>query len=292
MKVKNIIGNGRPSVSFEFFPPKTDAGLDSLLETVSALKALSPSFVSMTYGAGGSTRSRTVELVSRIKNEIGLEAVAHLTCVGHTRGEIDAVLGELSDAGIENILALRGDPPKGERTFVPVPGGFAHAADLVEFIRKNHSFGVGVAGYPEKHPEAPSFEADLLHLKEKVARGADYVITQLFFSNADYFSFVDRLRALGVTAPVVPGIMPVTDTDQVKRFTSMCGAKLPAALLSRLESAAGDRTEVGRIGVEHATAQCQELLRRGAPGIHFYTLNKSEATREVFRRLKTSGDVP
>lgn len=291
MKIKDLLENGRPSVSFEFFPPKTDAGLASLLDTVAALKPLSPTFVSMTYGAGGSTRARTVELVSRIKNQIGLEAMAHLTCVGHTKAELQEILGELRDAGIENVLALRGDPPKGETKFVAQAGGFSHAADLVAFIRERFAFGVGVAGYPEKHPEAASLDADLKHLREKVARGADFVISQLFFSNADYFSFVERLRTMGVKAPVIPGIMPVTDTDQVKRFTNMCGAKLPKDLLARLDLAGPDKAAVARIGIEHATDQCLELLKRGAPGIHFYTLNRSEATREVFLRLKSAGVV-
>ena len=292
VKIKDLVGNGRPCVSFEFFPPKTDAGLASLLETISALKSLSPSFVSMTYGAGGSTRATTVRLVSKIKNEIGLEAVAHLTCVGHTKDELHGILSELRDAGIENVLALRGDPPKGETRFVTRAGGFSHAADLVGFIRERFSFGIGVAGYPEKHPEAPSLDADIKRLREKIARGADIVITQLFFSNADYFSFVERLRTLGVTTPIVPGIMPVTDTDQVKRFTSMCGARLPKDLLARLDLAGADKAAVVRIGIEHATAQCEELLRRGAPGLHFYTLNRSEATRDVFLRLKSAGVVP
>ena len=291
MKVKVILANGRPSVSFEFFPPKTDEGLASLLETIGQLKTLAPSFVSMTYGAGGSTRARTIQLVSRIKHEIGLEAVAHLTCVGHTRDEIFAILAELQDAGIENVLALRGDPPKGQSRFVPVSGGFAYAADLVTYIRQNFTFGVGVAGYPEKHPEAPSAEIDLVRLKDKVGRGADYVITQLFFSNEDYFSFVQRLRHAGVKVPIIPGIMPVTDTEQVKRFTSLGGARLPGGLLARLEAAGADKAAMTRVGVEHATAQCLDLLGRGAPGIHFYTLNKSDATREIFRRLKAEGAV-
>jgi methylenetetrahydrofolate reductase (NADPH) len=291
MKVKDILQRSQPAVSFEFFPPKTEAGLASLLDTIAALKPLEPSFVSMTYGAGGSTRAKTVELVSRIRHEIGLEAVAHLTCVGHTRDEIQSILAQFRDAGIDNVLALRGDPPKGQEKFTATRGGFSHASDLVSFIRERFTFGVGVAGYPEKHPEAPSLEADVKHLREKVQRGADFVITQLFFSNADYFSFVERLRTLGITVPIIPGIMPVTDTDQVKRFTQMCGARLPKDLLARLELAGPDKAAVARIGVEHATAQCQELLQRGAPGIHFYTLNKSEATRDVFLRLKSAGVV-
>jgi methylenetetrahydrofolate reductase (NADPH) len=291
MKVKDILATGKPCISFEFFPPKTDEGLATLMQTIATLKELSPSFVSMTYGAGGSTRAKTVQLVSRIKNQIGIEAVAHLTCVGHRREELEEILNELKSAGIQNILALRGDPPKGQARFVAVDGGFANGNELVAFIRGKFDFSLGVAGYPEKHPEAPSLDEDIGRLAAKVAAGADYVVTQLFFSNADYFRFVDEARARGVRVPIIPGIMPVTDTDQVKRFTSLCGAKLPPALLARLEAAGADKAAVGEIGVDHATAQCEELLRRGAPGIHFYTLNRSDATREVFRRLKAKGAV-
>lgn len=245
----------------------------------------------MTYGAGGSTRAKTVQLVSKIKNEIGIEAVAHLTCVGHTESELDGILNELLAEGIENVLALRGDPPKGQDRFIAVRGGFSHADELVSFIRGRFDLSIGVAGYPEKHPEAASIDDDVENLARKVSNGADYVVTQLFFSNDDYFRFVDRARARGVGVPIIPGIMPVTDTDQVKRFTSLCGARLPQDLLTRLEGAGADKAAVGRIGVEHATAQCEDLLRRGAPGVHFYTLNKSDATREVFRLLREKGAI-
>lgn len=291
MKVKDILARGTPCISFEFFPPKTDEGLATLLQTVSTLKELAPSFVSMTYGAGGSTRAKTVQLVSRIKNQIGIEAVAHLTCVGHRREELQSILNELRGEGVENILALRGDPPKGQDRFVAVEGGFSHADELVAFIRTRFDFSLGVAGYPEKHPEAPTLDADVANLVRKVAAGADFVVTQLFFSNDDYFDFVRRARAGGVTVPIIPGIMPVSDTDQVKRFTSLCGARLPAGLLARLEAAGADKAAVAQIGIDHAAAQCEDLLRRGAPGVHFYTLNRSDATREIFRLLKAKGAV-
>lgn len=291
MKVKDILASGKPCISFEFFPPKTDEGLATLLQTISTLREFNPSFVSMTYGAGGSTRAKTVQLVSRIKNQIGIEAVAHLTCVGHRREELEAILGELKAEGIENVLALRGDPPKGQTHFVAQEGGFANADGLVALIRKKFDFSIGVAGYPEKHPEATDLPSDLDAVAKKVAAGADYVVTQLFFSNDDYFRFVDEVRRRGVRVPIIPGIMPVTDTDQVKRFTQMCGASLPRDLLARLELAGADKAAMVRIGIDHATAQCEELLRRGAPGIHFYTLNKSEATKEVFLRLKSAGVV-
>ena len=291
MKVAALLESRRPVISFEFFPPKTDEGLKNLMETIAALRPLNPSYVSMTYGAGGSTRTKTVDLVSRIKHEIGLEAVAHLTCVGHNRDELAGILAELEKRGIENVLALRGDTPQGLASFPIVAGGFRYASELVAFIRSRFGFCIGVAGYPEKHVEAPSLEEDLGHLKEKVGSGADFVITQLFFDNRDYFAFADRVAKMGVAAPVVPGIMPVTDFDQVKRFTSLCGAKIPDDLRRRLESADGDKAAVARVGIEHATAQCEELLAKGAPGLHFYTLNRSHATVEIFRRLQDRGAV-
>jgi len=288
MKIKEILGRGRPVVSFEFFPPKTPEGLDALLQTIATLKPLAPSFVSMTYGAGGSTRAKTVELVSKIKHEIGIEAAAHLTCVGHSESELESILSELERRGIENVLALRGDPPKGEKQFTPAADGFRYASELVALIRRRFNFCVGVAGYPEKHVEARTAEEDLAHLKEKVQNGGDFVVTQLFFDNADYFKFVSRVRSSGVTVPVIAGIMPVTDVEQIKRFTLMCGAKIPPALLEKLEGAS-TKERVMEIGIEHATRQCTALLQGGAPGIHFYTLNKSQATREIFLRLRAAG---
>lgn len=245
----------------------------------------------MTYGAGGSTREKTVGLVSRIKKETGIEATAHLTCVGHSEAELVSVLGELERAGVENILALRGDPPKGQATFVPAKDGYRYAADLVRLIRKKFTFSVGVAGYPEKHVEARSMEDDLAHLKKKVDAGADFIVTQLFFNNDDFFRFVDRVRALGIKIPIVAGIMPVTDVEQVKRFTTLCGATLPAPLLEELEKNAQDKAAVVQTGIKHATAQCRELIKRGVAGIHFYTLNKSHATAEIVKNLKAEGLV-
>lgn len=291
MKISSILHSGKPVVSFEFFPPKTDDGMKNLMETIGTLKSLSPSFISMTYGAGGSTRAKTVELVSKIKHEIGIETAAHLTCVGHSQIELKDILKELSDRGIENILALRGDPPKGQSAFVPARDGFAYAAQLVGFVQKNFNFCIGVAGYPEKHIESPSLDEDMRHLKEKVSAGGDFVVTQLFFDNADYFSFVERLRTMGVNAPVIAGIMPITDLEQIKRFTSMCGAHLPARLQEKMEAADGDKEHVVQIGIEHAIRQCEELLKKGAPGIHFYTLNKSQSTRDIFLALKKKGVV-
>ncbi len=286
MRISDILRTDRRAVSFEFFPPKDDAGFTSLFETIEALKALDPSYVSVTYGAGGSTRRKTVELVKRIKHEIGIESMAHLTCVGANRDEIGGVLDDLAAAGLDNVLPLRGDPPKGESEFVPTPGGFRYANELVAFIRERHSFCLGGACYPEKHPEAPSAEADLDNLKRKVDAGVDFLITQLFFDNDDYLRFRERAVAAGVRVPILAGIMPILNVKQIKRFTRMCGASLPNALRQKIEAVEDDAEAVRQVGIYHATRQCEDLLRDGAPGIHFYTLNRSTATRAIYQSIK------
>jgi methylenetetrahydrofolate reductase (NADPH) len=286
MKITAKLSAKTPAFSFEFFPPKDQAGVDRLFETVAHLQAYDPAYVSVTYGAGGSTRRLTVELVQRIKREVGLEAMAHLTCVGATQDEIKGVLDQLRDGGIDNVLALRGDPQKGETRFVKSEGGFGYASELTEFIREGYDFCLAGACYPERHPEADSADADLQNLKRKVDAGVEVLVTQLFFDSRDYFSFVARARAAGITVPIIAGIMPITNLSQVKRFTALCGACIPAALLTRLEMAGTDAASVQAIGVEHATAQCRELIDGGAPGIHFYTLNRSPATVEVLDRLR------
>jgi methylenetetrahydrofolate reductase (NADPH) len=286
LKISDILKSGQRTVSFEFFPPKDDLGFWDLYKTIEQLKPLSPTFVSVTYGAGGSTRRKTVELVKRIRMDIGIEAMAHLTCVGATREEIQGVLDELAAAGLENVLALRGDPPQGATEFVPTPGGFAHADELAGFIRGRYSFCIGGACYPEKHPEAPDFEADLRNLKRKVEAGAEFLITQLFFDNADFYRFRERAAALRIRVPIVAGIMPILGVAQVKRFTGMCGARIPSALLARMEAVEADPAAVRAIGVEHAARQCEDLLANGVAGIHFYTLNRSHATREIFSHIR------
>ena len=286
MKISQMLAAGKPLFSFEFFPPKDEAVAANLMETVLHLKELKPDFISVTYGAGGSTRAKTLELVARIKHELGIEAMAHLTCVGHSRTEIRAILKELADHGIENILALRGDPPRGETAFKPHPGGFRYANELAEEIARLGSFSFGVAGYPEKHPEAPSMEADLLNLKRKVDAGAAFITTQLFFHNGHYFDFVSKARALGIRIPIMPGLMPVTNYSQIQRFTAQCGATIPADFARELETVQTDTDAVTRLGIRHAAQQGEELLRKGAPGIHFYTLNKSRATREILEGLR------
>src|SRR5690554_2849275 len=292
MKISEALQRSEPAFSFEFFPPKDPEGVEGLFQTISELKAYEPTYVSVTYGAMGSTRGLTVELVRRIKQEVGIEAMAHLTCVNSTREEIDAVLQDLRAGGIENVLPLRGDPPRGETTFKRPEGGFAYASELVAFIRERYDFCLAGACYPETHPEAPSPEADLQHLKEKVDAGADFLITQLFFDNEDYFAFVERARNAGIHCPIIAGIMPITNVGQVKRFTQLAGTRIPAPLLARLEAAEGDAQAVRAIGSEHASQQCRGLLERGVPGIHFYTLNRSTATRDILDYLRAEGIAP
>jgi methylenetetrahydrofolate reductase (NADPH) len=285
MKISKMLTTGRPLFSFEFFPPKDDAAAAQLVATIAELKLLNPDFVSVTYGAGGSTRTKTLELVARIKKEVGIEGMAHLTCVGHSKAEIQSILKDLADRGIENVLALRGDPPRGETTFKPHPDGYRYANELAQVVAQK-GFCFGVAGYPEKHPEAPSLEVDLQNLKRKVDTGASFVTTQLFFQNTYYFDFVARARAIGIRVPIFPGIMPVTNYSQIQRFTALCGASLPQQLQHELEVVQGDLDAVTHIGVRFAAHQCEELLHKGAPGIHFYTLNKSRATREILEHLR------
>jgi methylenetetrahydrofolate reductase (NADPH) len=277
-----------PFFSFEFFPPKTDAGVEALMASLSTLKTLDPAYVSVTYGAGGSTRNRSVEIAKRIKAETGIEVMAHVTCSGSTLDELRELFRELETAGIQNVLALRGDPPRGMSTFEPVPGGFAHASDLVAMLEREFDFCIAGACYPEKHPEASSLHADLEALERKVNAGARFLITQLFFDNAQYFEFVARVRARGITVPIVPGIMPITNYDQIERFTAMCGATIPAGLRAELEVRRDEPEAVAELGVAYATLQCVELLEKGAPGVHFYTLNKSPATRAVVSALIAS----
>jgi methylenetetrahydrofolate reductase (NADPH) len=282
---------GEPIFSFEFFPPKTDDGVKALFETVEALRPLGPAYVSVTYGAGGSTRARTLELVKRLKRESEVEAMAHLTCVGASRDELAEVLDELSEAGVQNVLALRGDPPRGETTFTPHPEGFRYASELVAFLREHParwSFCVGAAAYPEGHVETRDLAQDLRHLKAKVDAGADFLVTQLFFDNAHYFRFVERARAAGIALPIVPGIMPFTNVEQVERFTAMCGAAIPPALRAAMEVRRDDPDAARELGVAFAALQCADLLRRGAPGIHFYTLNRSPSTRAIVAALRAS----
>jgi methylenetetrahydrofolate reductase (NADPH) len=282
---------GEPIFSFELFPPKTDDGVRQLFETVAALRPLGPAFVSVTYGAGGTTRERTLDLVRRLKKESEVEAVAHITCVGASRDEIAAVLDEVAAAGIQNVIALRGDPPRGETRFERHPDGFEYASELVAFIRTDPGrwpFCLGAGAYPEGHIETPDLGRDLANLKVKVAAGVDFLVTQLFFDNARYFRFVELARAAGVTVPILPGIMPFTNVDQIERFTAMCGACIPAPLRAAMEVRRNDPDAALQLGVAYATLQCADLLRGGAPGLHFYTLNRSPSTRAILAALRVS----
>jgi methylenetetrahydrofolate reductase (NADPH) len=281
------IAAGKPVISFEFFPPKTEEGDRNLFEkTLPALLLAKPDYCSVTYGAGGSTRDKTLMIVDRIQKQHGLTAVAHLTCVNATKEEIRSLLEQIRTLGVRNVLALRGDPPGGG-AFNMTAGGFEYSNQLVEFIREFDHFSIGVAGFPEGHIACKQGkQVDWGYLKKKIDAGADFVLTQLFFDNADYYEFREHLHKNGVKIPVVPGIVPILNAQQIKRFTAMCGARIPAALGSRLDEIGADEAAATEFGIEYATKQCEDLLRNGAPGIHFYTLNKAHSTVQVVKNLK------
>ncbi len=292
MRFDNFYSSGTPAVSFEFFPPREAAQLSSTLELIEKISRLNPHFMTVTYGAGGGTRALTQDMVSFIHNTLRRAAAAHLTCVNHSVDEIDQILNELKRNGINKIVALRGDPPKGTRRFVKHPQGFSCARDLVEHIRKRGDFSVAVAGYPETHREASSKEGDLEYLKEKVEAGAEVILTQLFFTAELYFSFVEDLRRIGVTVPVVPGIMPVGNIAQIERFTTLCGASIPPPLRSALTKLADDPESVISFGIDYAVELCSKLIQGGAPGIHMYTLNKSAQVVSIVEALRASNILP
>jgi methylenetetrahydrofolate reductase (NADPH) len=277
---------GRPVFSFEFFPPKTQEGLANLFTAIAELRPLRPDFVSVTYGAGGSTASKTIEIVHRIKEEHGIEAMAHFTCVGSTVDQLRGTLDDMAAVGVDNVLALRGDPPAGQEEWTKTPGGLEFSHELVNLIRSDYPFSIGAACFPETHIHASSAEDDLFYLKQKVDAGAAFLITQMFFDNGLYFDFVRRARDIGITVPIVPGILPITNVKQLERITSLCGASIPRRLHRELHSRADQPDAVHDFGVAYATLQCTELLARGAPGIHFYTLNRSPATRAILSALK------
>jgi len=276
--ISELLATQRTVRSLEFFPPKDEAGVEALRQTATALRKIAPDFVSVTYGAGGSTRERTAQVSRLLRTETGFTVMPHLTCVGHTRDELNKIADQLHAGGYRNIMTLRGDPPKGQTAFITIPDGLSHASDLVALLKARHAdFCLGVGGYPEKHPEAPSLEVDLDNLKRKVDAGAAFVTTQLFFDNAVYYRFVEKCRARGITVPIVPGIMPVLSLKQIKRFTEMCGATLPEKLTKRLE-AAGDHPEiVESVGNEWAVTQIRDLLAHGAPGYHLYIMNRAKS---------------
>ena len=285
MRIRDFFGQGRPVTSFEVFPPKRDGDLEALFGTIAELKALKPDFISVTYGAGGSSRERTAEIARRLK-AAGVLPLVHLTCVGHSQAELGALVDQLRADGVENILALRGDPPKGEASFQPAPDGFKHADELVAFLRGRHpGLGLAVAGYPETHPEAPDPVSDLKALKRKCDAGADFVTTQLFFDNRHYFDFVERARAIGIVQPILPGIMPVLDPRSLERFGTF-GPKVPQAMAEGFAAAGGDAEKARQFGLGWAIGQCRDLLAHGVPGLHIYAMNKSWAATKIHEALK------
>jgi methylenetetrahydrofolate reductase (NADPH) len=285
---ERIASDAEPSFSFEFFPPRTDEGERNLGRALAELSRLEPTFVSVTYGAAGSTteKRKTIDIVRHLKRDYGMEAMAHFTCVSATTGELREMLGTMRDAGIENVLALRGDPPRGETEWTAAEGGLSYSRELIELIREEYDFAIGAACFPEVHIHAADAESDLRYLKEKVEAGARFLITQLFFDNQSYYDFVARARDIGIDVPIIPGIMPITDFGQIKRITGMCGAVIPDRLLRELELRGDQPGSVTDLGVAYATLQCADLLANGAPGIHFYTLNRSPATRAILSALR------
>jgi len=292
MHIQDIFARHKPTLSFEFFPPKTPAAADALFVTIQELEAYKPAFVSVTYGAGGTTRELTHDLVVRIKQETSLDPIPHLTCVCHSEGDVAAILQRYAEAGVSNILALGGDPPKNLADYEKSKDAFQQAADLVRFIRafNGHSdkrgFGIGVAGFPEGHPATPNRLLEMDHLKAKVDEGADYICTQLFFDNRDFFDFRDRCVLAGIKVPIIAGIMPVGSASGMRRMADLAaGARFPAKLMKAIARCGDDESAVERVGVHYATEQCAGLLNNGVDGIHFYTLNKSKATREIYASL-------
>ena len=290
MKIKDILTTTRP-VSFEFFPPRSADGIAAVLETLDELKSYRPDFISVTYGAGGSTRSFTEEITIQAKRLAGVEVMAHLTCVGQTVEEIDSVLKRLESEGVENVIALRGDPPRGETAFVPVEGGFQHATDLLKHVTSNYKFGLAAACYPEGHTESVDLDSDLDYVKMKVDNGADFLVTQLFYDNRHYFDFVDRAKSVGRSVPIVPGVLPGVNSAQVRRFTSLSGSEIPQDLDKLLDKYADSDNSARDMGVEYATAQVRELWDAGVPGVHFYVLNRSYSVSRILDNLVIPGHI-
>ena len=290
MKIKDILGKTR-LVSFEFFPPRIAEGIPAVLETLDELKVYCPDFVSVTYGAGGSTRAFTEEITLAAKRSAGTEVMAHLTCVGQTKEEVHGVLGRLEAEGVENIIALRGDPPRGSTEFVPVEGGFQHATDLLQHVKSNFKFGVAAACYPEGHTESVDLDSDLKYVKMKVDSGADFLVTQLFYDNRHYFDFIERAHSAGISVPIIPGVLPVLNSAQVRRFTGLSGSEIPPDLDKLLDKYADSDNSARDMGVEYATAQVRELWDAGVPGVHFYVLNRSYSVSRILDNLVIPGHL-
>ena len=286
-----MLHEGR-TISFEFFPPRNADGIPGVLDTVAELTAYCPDFISVTYGAGGSTRQFTEEITIKAKESAGVEVMAHLTCAGQTVEELDEVLQRLEGADIENVIALRGDPPRGEQQFTVTEGGFSHASELVSHIKSNYDFGIAAACYPEGHTEAVSLEQDLEYARLKVDNGAEFLITQLFFDNNDYFAFADKAASAGIDVPVIPGILPVLSGPQIRRFTSLCGSRIPEDLDSELDRLGDDDDGVRELGIEYAARQVEELWASGVPGVHFYVLNRSYSVSKILEQMALPGHIP
>ncbi len=288
MKISDKLKEVKRSISFEFFPPKTPEGEKELFKTISELQNINPTFVSITYGAGGSTRDRTRNIVKKIHETTNLDVMAHLTCIGHTKEELKEILDDYKNIGIENILALRGDIPLDREEEIKKIDGCKYANELVEFIRKNYKdwFSIGVAAYPEGHPESPNLERDIYYFKKKVEAGADFAITQMFFDNRYFYNFMELVQKENINIPIIPGIMPITNFKQIRKFALMCGATIPETLVKKLEKYENNKEELAKVGIEFAIEQCIDLLKNGVKGLHFYTLNKSKATLEIYKAIK------
>lgn len=286
MFIRDIFKEKKFVLSFEVFPPKKESDVENLYKTIVELKELTPDFVSVTYGAGGSTRDKTVEIASHIKNNIGIEAMAHLTCVNSTKEDIKNVLEQLQDQNIENILALRGDPPAGEENFTKTIGGFGYASELVDFIKNNGDWSIGVAGYPEGHIQTPNLTEDIKNLKKKIDNGGDFILTQLYFNNKDFLEFRDLAHKNGIKVPIIPGIFPILNYKAIKKISVLCGAKIPQDLLDKLDKNQENADAIENIGIEYAIKQSRELLNYDIPGIHFYTMNKSQQIKNIYNEIK------
>jgi methylenetetrahydrofolate reductase (NADPH) len=289
MKIRELLKDDSPTLSFEFFPPKREGNIDSLYLAIKELITLTPSFVSVTYGAGGSTRDKTVEIASKIKNDFGQEVLAHLTCVQSTQDDIAEILGDLKEQNIENILALRGDPPGDDEAFLKVEGGFGYANELVEFIRSHNQFSIGVAGYPEGHIEAPNLDTDIVNLKRKVRAGADFIITQICFENDSIYHFRDMALSLGIETPIIAGIFPIFNYKQIQKMTTLCGANIPSNLERSLSRVSQKNEEIEKYGIEYAIRQSEDLLKNDIAGLHFYSMNKSSHVIKIVEELAIPG---
>ncbi len=286
MKLSNYYNPEHTTISFELFPPRTERGARDLEERLPKLISLDPSYITVTYGALGTEQNRTLEVASRIKNVYDMDVAHHLTCVSSDKEAIDKLLGQIKENNIDNIVALRGDIPEGSTSFETTPNGFSHANELVSYIRRSSDFGIAVAGYPEKHIEAKDFKTDLFYLKKKVESGADIIITQLYYDNDHFYKFLEKCRSIGIDVPIIPGLMPILNLDQIKRITSICGATIPQNLLTRLESVKDDPKKLHEIGIEHTTLQALDLVQNGIQGIHFYVLNRYFHIAEIMDRIK------